>query len=108
MTVRKMREELEILELQGHSKDEVVIAMDNNIFPILTVGIKVIYTGVAFNHGQIIIRGKEQIVRKRGEEMRKVARAVIDIVGALSLIGMVLLAVIATQTGYGQYRIGDR
>lgn len=40
--------------------------------------------------------------------MRKVARAVIDIVGALSLIGMVLLAVIATQTGYGQYRIGDR
>lgn len=38
--------------------------------------------------------------------MRKVARAVIDIVGALSLIGMVLLAVIATQTGYGQYRIG--
>ena len=40
--------------------------------------------------------------------MRKVARAVIDIVGALSLIGMVLLAVIATQTGYRQYRIGDR
>ena len=40
--------------------------------------------------------------------MRKVARAVIDIVGAVSLIGMVLLAVIATQTGYGQYRIGDR
>lgn len=38
--------------------------------------------------------------------MRKVARAVIDIVGALSLIGMVVLAVIATQTGYGQYRIG--
>ena len=40
--------------------------------------------------------------------MRKVAGAVIDIVGALSLIGMVSLAVIATQTGYGQYRIGDR
>ena len=40
--------------------------------------------------------------------MRKVARAVIDIVGVLSLIGMVLLAVIATQTGYGQYRIGGR
>ena len=40
--------------------------------------------------------------------MRKVARTVIDIVGALSLIGMVLLAVIATQTGYGQYRIGGR
>ena len=40
--------------------------------------------------------------------MRKVARAVVDIVGALSLIGMVLLAVIATQTGYGQYRIGGR
>jgi len=38
--------------------------------------------------------------------MRKVARAVIDIVGALSLIGIVLLAVIATRTGYGQYRIG--
>ncbi len=40
--------------------------------------------------------------------MRKVAGAVIDIVGALSLIGMVVLAVIATRTGYGQYRIGDR
>ena len=40
--------------------------------------------------------------------MRKVARAVIDIVGALSLIGMVVLAVIATRTGYGLYRIGDR
>ena len=40
--------------------------------------------------------------------MRKVVRAVIDIVGVLSLIGMVLLAVIATQTGYGQYRIGGR
>ena len=40
--------------------------------------------------------------------MRKVARAVIDIVGALSLIGMVLLAIIATRTDYGQYRIGDR
>ena len=40
--------------------------------------------------------------------MRKVARAVVDIVGAVSLLGMVLLAVIATRTGYGQYRIGDR
>lgn len=38
--------------------------------------------------------------------MRKVARAVVDIVGAVSLLGMVLLAVIATRTGYGQYRIG--
>ena len=38
--------------------------------------------------------------------MRKVARAVFAIVGALSLIGMVVLAVIATRTGYGQYRIG--
>ena len=38
--------------------------------------------------------------------MRKVARAVIDIVGALSLIGMVVLAIIATRTDYGQYRIG--
>lgn len=66
-----MREELEILELQGHSKDEVVIAMDNNIFPILTVGIKGIYPGVAFNHGQIIIRGREQIVRKDGGKCGK-------------------------------------
>ena len=40
--------------------------------------------------------------------MRKAARMLVDIVGAVSLIGMVLLAVIATQTGYGQYRIGDR
>lgn len=71
MTVRKMREELETLELQGHSKDEVVIAMDNNIFPIPTVGIKGIYTGVGFNHGQIIIRGREQIVRKEEKKCGK-------------------------------------
>ncbi len=72
MTVRKMREELETLELQGHSKDEVVIAMDNNIFPILTVGIKgIYYTGQAFNHGQIIIRGREQIVRKEEKKCGK-------------------------------------
>ena len=40
------------------------------------------------------------------EKMKKAIRAMIDVAGALSLIGMVLLAVIATQTGYGQYRIG--
>lgn len=38
--------------------------------------------------------------------MRKVARTVIDIVGAVSMVGMVLLAIIATRTDYGQYRIG--
>lgn len=38
--------------------------------------------------------------------MRKVARAVIDIVGALSLIGMVLIAIIMTRSDYAQYRIG--
>lgn len=40
--------------------------------------------------------------------MKKAIRAMIDVAGALSLIGMVLLAVIATRTGYGQYRIGGR
>ena len=30
----------------------------------------------------------------------------VDIAGAVSLLGMVLLAVIATQTEYSQYRIG--
>lgn len=40
--------------------------------------------------------------------MRKVARAVIDIVGVLSLIGMVLLAILMTRNNYSQYRIGGR
>ena len=40
--------------------------------------------------------------------MRKAARMLVDIAGAVSLLGMVLLAVIATRTGYGQYRIGGR
>ena len=33
-------------------------------------------------------------------------RKLIDVVGVISLIGMVVLAVIVTRTGYGQYRIG--
>jgi len=38
--------------------------------------------------------------------VRKAARMLVDIAGAVSLLGMVLLAVIVTRTGYGQYRIG--
>lgn len=33
-------------------------------------------------------------------------RKLIDVVGVISLIGMVLLAVLATRNDYGQYRIG--
>ena len=38
--------------------------------------------------------------------MRKAARTLVDIVGAVSLLGMVLLAVLVTRNDYGQYRIG--
>ena len=68
MTAREMREELETLELQGHGTEEVVIALDNNVFPILTVGIKGIYVGEGFNNNQLMLRGSEQITRK--EEKR--------------------------------------
>lgn len=40
--------------------------------------------------------------------MRRAARTLLDIAGAVSLLGMVLLAIMATRTGYGQYRIGGR
>lgn len=33
-------------------------------------------------------------------------RKLIDVVGVISLIGMVVLAIIATRTDYEQYRIG--
>ena len=39
-------------------------------------------------------------------KMKRAIRAMIDAAGVLSLIGMVLLAIIATRTDYGQYRIG--
>ena len=71
MTVTNMLRNMETLYRAGLGDDEVVIAMDNNIFPILTVGIKGIYTGVGFNHGQIIIRGREQIVRKEEKKCGK-------------------------------------
>lgn len=38
--------------------------------------------------------------------MKRAVRAMIDAAGVLSLIGMVLIAIITTRTGYGQYRIG--
>lgn len=40
--------------------------------------------------------------------MKKAIRAMIDVAGALSLIGMVMLAIMATRNDYGQYRIGGR
>lgn len=35
-------------------------------------------------------------------------KKITDIVGALSLIGMVLLAILMTRNNYSQYRIGGR
>lgn len=40
--------------------------------------------------------------------MKKAIRAMIDAAGVLSLIGMVLLAILATRNDYGQCRIGGR
>lgn len=38
----------------------------------------------------------------------KIMRKIAEIVGLLSLIGMVLIAIITTRTDYAQYRIGGR
>lgn len=40
--------------------------------------------------------------------MKRALRAVVDIVGVLSLIGMVLLAILMTRNNYSQFRIGGR
>lgn len=40
--------------------------------------------------------------------MKRALRATVEIIGVLSLIGMVLIAVITTRTDYAQYRIGGR
>lgn len=36
----------------------------------------------------------------------KAVKKLVDVVGVLSLIGMVLIAIITTRSDYGQYRIG--
>lgn len=38
----------------------------------------------------------------------KIMRKIAEIVGLMSLIGMVLIAIITTRTDYAQYRIGGR
>lgn len=38
----------------------------------------------------------------------KAVKKLVDVVGALSLIGMVLIAIITTRSDYAQYRIGGR
>ena len=40
--------------------------------------------------------------------MKRALRAVVDIVGVMSLIGMVLLAILMTRNNYSQFRIGGR
>lgn len=40
--------------------------------------------------------------------MKRALRAVVDIVGVMSLIGMVLIAILMTRNNYSQYRIGGR
>ena len=40
--------------------------------------------------------------------MKRVLRAAVEIVGVMSLIGMVLLAILMTRNNYSQYRIGGR
>lgn len=40
--------------------------------------------------------------------MKRVLRAAVEIVGVMSLIGMVLIAIITTRNDYAQYRIGGR
>ena len=38
----------------------------------------------------------------------KIMRKIAEIVGLLSLIGMVLIAILMTRNNYSQYRIGGR
>lgn len=38
----------------------------------------------------------------------KIMRKIAEIVGLMSLIGMVLLAILMTRNNYSQYRIGGR
>ncbi len=38
----------------------------------------------------------------------KAVKKLVDVVGVLSLIGMVLLAILMTRNNYSQYRIGGR
>ena len=40
--------------------------------------------------------------------MKRALRATVEIIGVLSLIGMVLIAILMTRNNYGQYRIGGR
>ena len=40
--------------------------------------------------------------------MKRALRATVEIIGVLSLIGMVLLAILMTRNNYSQYRIGGR
>lgn len=40
--------------------------------------------------------------------MKRALRATVEIIGVLSLIGMVLIAILMTRNNYSQYRIGGR
>lgn len=51
---------------------------------------------------------RQRYMVKERSEMKKIVRAMINVVGVLSLIGMVLIAIITTRSDYAQYRIGGR
>lgn len=40
--------------------------------------------------------------------MKRALRATVEIIGVMSLIGMVLLAILMTRNNYSQFRIGGR
>jgi len=40
--------------------------------------------------------------------MKRALRATVEIIGVLSLIGMVLIAILMTRNNYSQFRIGGR
>lgn len=51
---------------------------------------------------------RQRYMVKERSEMKKIVRAMINVVGVLSLIGMVLIAIITARSDYAQYRIGGR
>lgn len=51
---------------------------------------------------------RQRYMVKERSEMKKIVRAMINVVGVLSLIGMVLLAILMSRNNYSQYRIGGR
>lgn len=91
-TTKKVRQIAEVEEYRVQY--EMRKHMDEKTKMLLLMGIE--------NHT------RQRYMVKERSEMKKIVRAMINVVGVLSLIGMVLIAIITTRNDYAQYRIGGR